>query len=178
MKTCTKCGITKPLIDYYYRKDSNTYRNECKECIKHAKALREAQPGVKEERARKERERRLNHKDRINETLRKQRSTYLKDKVLIQSKNNCFKRKSKLKDGITTSELIAWQSEQVPTCVYCGTTKLLSIDHIVPLSKNGTHTADNLVLACKSCNSSKNNNSLIYWLATKTQLTEVKDKKP
>lgn len=34
MKRCRLCGIEKPLTDFYFRKDSGHYRNECKECIK------------------------------------------------------------------------------------------------------------------------------------------------
>ena len=178
MKICTKCNQQKELSEFYFRSDTQTHRNECKDCTKAAKAIRESAPGVKELRARKERERRILHKERINETLRNQRSTYLKVNVLLQSKNAHAKRRSKLKDGITTKELISWQSEQVPICVYCGSTEPLTIDHVTPLSKGGTHTIDNLALACKSCNSSKNSNNLIYWLATKQQLVEVEDKKP
>ena len=31
-KICTKCGIEKPLSEFYFRKDNNKYRNECKKC--------------------------------------------------------------------------------------------------------------------------------------------------
>lgn len=34
MKTCTKCGLIKNLSEYYFRKDANKYRPECKECWK------------------------------------------------------------------------------------------------------------------------------------------------
>lgn len=38
-------------------------------------------------------------------------------------------------------------------CAYCGRkVKRLTKDHIVPLSKGGTHTVNNIVPACKSCN--------------------------
>lgn len=41
-------------------------------------------------------------------------------------------------------------------CVYCGQhTKRLTMDHVIPLSKGGEHTARNIVPACKSCNSKK-----------------------
>lgn len=41
-------------------------------------------------------------------------------------------------------------------CVYCGTKKAsLTQDHIQPLSKGGSHTLNNIVPACKSCNSRK-----------------------
>ncbi|MGG6263286.1 HNH endonuclease [Leptolyngbya sp. AN03gr2] len=41
------------------------------------------------------------------------------------------------------------------TCQYCGTTKHLTIDHVIPRSKGGTHTWDNVVAACARCNSAK-----------------------
>jgi 5-methylcytosine-specific restriction endonuclease McrA len=41
------------------------------------------------------------------------------------------------------------------TCQYCGSTKHLTLDHIVPRSKGGTHTWDNVVAACSSCNAKK-----------------------
>lgn len=41
------------------------------------------------------------------------------------------------------------------TCQYCGSTKHLTIDHVIPRSKGGTHTWDNVVAACSTCNSAK-----------------------
>lgn len=41
------------------------------------------------------------------------------------------------------------------TCQYCGSTRRLTIDHVVPRSKGGTHTWDNVVAACERCNSAK-----------------------
>jgi 5-methylcytosine-specific restriction endonuclease McrA len=40
-------------------------------------------------------------------------------------------------------------------CQYCGSTKHLTLDHIIPRSKGGTHTWDNVVTACAPCNSTK-----------------------
>jgi 5-methylcytosine-specific restriction endonuclease McrA len=41
------------------------------------------------------------------------------------------------------------------TCQYCGSSKHLTIDHILPRSRGGSHTWDNVVIACESCNGSK-----------------------
>jgi 5-methylcytosine-specific restriction endonuclease McrA len=41
------------------------------------------------------------------------------------------------------------------TCQYCGSTKRLTLDHVIPRSKGGTHTWDNVVTACEKCNSAK-----------------------
>lgn len=41
------------------------------------------------------------------------------------------------------------------TCQYCGNTKRLTLDHVIPRSRGGTHTWDNVVTACETCNSRK-----------------------
>lgn len=40
-------------------------------------------------------------------------------------------------------------------CVYCGSCKNLTIDHVIPQSKGGKDSWDNLVTACRSCNAEK-----------------------
>ncbi len=57
-------------------------------------------------------------------------------KGVVMSRHNIFKR-----DG--------------GKCQYCGTSKELTIDHVVPRSKGGKSTWTNLVTACKKCNSRK-----------------------
>lgn len=41
------------------------------------------------------------------------------------------------------------------TCQYCGSKKQLTLDHVIPRSKGGKHTWDNVVIACERCNSYK-----------------------
>jgi 5-methylcytosine-specific restriction endonuclease McrA len=41
------------------------------------------------------------------------------------------------------------------TCQYCGSTRHLTIDHVLPRSKGGAHTWDNVVSACAKCNARK-----------------------
>ena len=45
-------------------------------------------------------------------------------------------------------------------CQYCGSTKHLTLDHVIPRSKGGTHTWDNVVTACQRCNSNKSDRLL------------------
>ncbi len=40
-------------------------------------------------------------------------------------------------------------------CQYCGSSRQLTIDHVIPRSKGGTHTWDNVAIACKTCNHKK-----------------------
>jgi hypothetical protein len=52
-------------------------------------------------------------------------------------------------------------------CEYCGSTDNLSWDHLIPRSKNGSDIADNHVLACKKCNSSKGSKGIYEWYGLK-----------
>jgi 5-methylcytosine-specific restriction endonuclease McrA len=46
------------------------------------------------------------------------------------------------------------------SCQYCGATKGLTLDHVIPRSKGGQHTWDNVVTACGRCNGQKGNRFL------------------
>jgi 5-methylcytosine-specific restriction endonuclease McrA len=48
-------------------------------------------------------------------------------------------------------------------CCYCGRERILEQDHFIPLSKGGAYTFNNIVPACKSCNSGKRNNDFFEW---------------
>ena len=48
-------------------------------------------------------------------------------------------------------------------CVYCGDMGRLSVDHIIARVLGGSDDGANLVLACRSCNSSKGDLDLIEW---------------
>jgi len=43
------------------------------------------------------------------------------------------------------------------SCVLCGATEDLTLDHIHPWSKGGPDTYENLRVLCRSCNSRKSN---------------------
>jgi len=49
-------------------------------------------------------------------------------------------------------------------CSYCGSTKNLALDHIFPKKLGGEDSGDNLIYACKSCNSSKGKKDLMTWM--------------
>ena len=54
------------------------------------------------------------------------------------------------------------------TCVYCGATEDLTLDHVIPLAGGGAHSEDNLVVACRRCNSSKQATPLAEWQKTES----------
>jgi 5-methylcytosine-specific restriction endonuclease McrA len=42
-------------------------------------------------------------------------------------------------------------------CVYCGSKENLTVDHVIPRSRGGKTTWDNVVTACHPCNNKKDN---------------------
>lgn len=56
------------------------------------------------------------------------------------------------------------------TCVYCGATDALSLDHLIPRLRGGEDAADNLVTACRPCNSSKGGRDVLEWTALGEEL--------
>ncbi len=52
-------------------------------------------------------------------------------------------------------------------CHYCGGAERLTMDHLIPKLRGGSDSADNLVWACRSCNSSKGGRDMLEWMAVK-----------
>ena len=52
-------------------------------------------------------------------------------------------------------------------CYYCGHRDKLTVDHLVPLVRGGPDEADNLIWACRSCNSSKHGRDMLVWANSK-----------
>ena len=56
---------------------------------------------------------------------------------------------------VTTKELSEIKKSAKGICFYCKRAKPLTFDHVIPLSKHGSHTKENIVMACFPCNFSK-----------------------
>ncbi|WP_062209963.1 HNH endonuclease [Demequina oxidasica] len=56
-------------------------------------------------------------------------------------------------------------------CAYCGAgpteAAVLQRDCVLPISRGGRYTVDNVVPACRSCNASKCNEEVTHWLRRK-----------
>lgn len=77
------------------------------------------------------------------------------------NKRNCARRLALLRSAKGTYTSHEWESLKRHynyTCLCCGKSEpeiKLTVDHIVPLSKRGTNTIDNIQPLCFSCNSRK-----------------------
>ena len=63
---------------------------------------------------------------------------------------------------IFDDEKVKLQTGQI--CNYCGSNEKLALDHIFPQKYGGKDDAENLVFACKTCNSSKGKKDLMEWM--------------
>ncbi len=68
---------------------------------------------------------------------------------------------------IFDDEKIKLQTGQI--CNYCGSTEKLALDHIFPQKYGGQDNAENLIFACRTCNSSKGKKDLVEWMIFRGQ---------
>jgi len=107
---------------------------------------------------------RLKYHDRewYKKMIKTSLAKYMKsDKRKAVKSRNESKRRAQRRAGklivptLTAEEWNVIKKRYKNRCVYCGQEKPLTRDHIIPLSKGGYHTKDNIVPACLSCNSRK-----------------------
>lgn len=80
--------------------------------------------------------------------------------------------RAKLYKGLLTGEMnvkTLFDDEKIKLsigtrCNYCNSTDQLALDHILPQKLGGKDNGDNLVYACKTCNSSKGKKDLMEWM--------------
>lgn len=115
----------------------------------------------------------LRAQDRAAYDREYQRQRYLRDKDKMRARNRAWREKNQialaalkeLRQGRVASngrcDLTPCQWAHVLAefdyrCAYCNVRGgQLTIDHMLPLSRAGEHTAENVVPACRSCNSRK-----------------------
>jgi len=177
-RLCSKCSKIKSLFEF-----SKSKRRQCKSCYNaHSKARREANL---EQYKKKQRERYQNNKVEIRQKFRevyypkygdKQREwqrTYIKenrDRIALRNSNYRRNNRERCREycrrydarkvnatiGKVSYEEVVKKANGI--CYLCGWIVLpeeMSIDHVIPLSRGGAHSQDNLEMTHKNCNSSK-----------------------
>jgi|688.fasta_scaffold182956_2 5-methylcytosine-specific restriction endonuclease McrA len=114
-----------------------------------------ASPAENRERYRKEREHRLEYSKQ-----------YQKDNPHVPKRAK-RKRKSRMAGvGVLHISAKDWNrlvARHHGKCFYCGASGRMSMDHVVPISRDGRHSIGNVLPACITCNSSKRNRTIMEW---------------
>jgi hypothetical protein len=174
-KTCSKCQEVKPLTDFYnHRPGKFGVSSRCKKCLKKkSKEWRKNNPEKRKEykaqydRNNSEKIKEYNKKwhennpERVREIDRKYRKN---NPEKDNSKNS--KRKALIRNSIVENvDLLQLYKNHKYICGICGkkidkklrwpNLNSISHDHIIPLSKGGSHTYYNIQPAHLGCNISK-----------------------
>jgi len=138
------------------------------------KAWRDANPGKSRETARnsywRNWDKRKQLRDQRREELRERNKNWRRanlEKDAAKSRRHYAKKRGAtgshtLEEFLEVCEQYSWR------CFYCGCQldrSTVTEDHVVPVSEGGTDNIDNIVPACRSCNSRKGDKSLEEFLA-------------
>lgn len=183
MKTCNKCGDTKPLDQFDKSRDK--HKPQCKDCRRAYD--RQYHQANAEQRAARARAWNAAHPDRIRQRVRarnarsdvqernrelarqryaanpEQHRAYQRDwqhahngAKQIASLRLRLKRLGRGDESVFTVE--EWNdlcARHNNRCAACQVEGPLTVDHIVPVSRMGASTIDNIQPLCRSCNNRK-----------------------
>lgn len=97
-----------------------------------------------------------------------------REKILFYNKRRYMLSKN-IPDSISMSAFLSHRA-LYDRCVYCNK-KMdnLTADHVVPITRGGNHSIENITFACRGCNSQKSNKSLLSFLIYRKGLWEVQN---
>jgi len=169
-KTCKDCGTQFPATAEFFYGNGTGLLPRCKTCHK-AYCTRWYQQNpdrAKVLRNRATKKYKAKHPDRIAKSRSKpeykqRKSEWSKkdrkenpEKHKALDANNRFLRKSRLAGtpGRLSASIVKKQLQlQDGKCWWCGCALIeYHVDHVIPISKGGTNTPQNIVCACPSCN--------------------------
>ena len=154
----------------YYIKNKDyfkTYRQENKEIIKikyliyYKNNFKDYYNKNKESFSRRRKKYYDSHKEQ-DYYYHKQYRLKNRDKVLSWL-NNYKAKKKELPHTFTPKQWEHVKNYFNYRCAYCGEELPLEQEHFIALSKGGGYTEDNIICACRSCNSSKGNKVFEEW---------------
>lgn len=183
-KICSNCKQSKEFPDNFYRdkKCRDGHKPYCKRWRAANRERTNEKPRIRTDQMRKrEREYRRKYlaKRRANDPkyrawkAQKDREYRQTPKGKARMLRNKARRKQKGgRHKITGSQWKRIMHKSGSRCVYCGTKEKLTADHFIPLAKGGSTEEHNIVIACLSCNSSKQDKMPERWCSAE-QLSRV-----
>jgi len=152
-KICSVCKINQKVNNFYKVSGTEKVRSNCKTCFKDYNLKNKERKKVYDFEYRqinKKRIAQVSHKYHVSNRERARDASHRRRSIKMN--NGSFK--------IYKKELFKIYNSP---CFYCGSLNKITIDHIVPISRGGTHSIGNLVAACAFCNGSKSSKFLVEW---------------
>ena len=155
MKICSKCQVEKPLADFSPNKNyRDGFTTWCKEC--HRSYNREHYQANREKKRSQHHAWYLANTDKVKASTRDRREA--NPEVFREYIRQYRARQLQAPvNDFTVEQWLEICAAHDWKCHYCGARceEFLEVEHVVPLSKGGSHTASNIVPACMPCNRSK-----------------------
>lgn len=124
-----------------------------------AEALLSKQRRYREENSKRiranERRRREENPDKVSRSQQRWRKENAPLLAAHAANRRARKAAATIGNPVAIKERVAAIYEEA--CVWCGATDNIHVDHIIPLSKGGAHSVENLQALCSSCNQKKGN---------------------
>ena len=169
MRVCTDCGAVLPAtFEFFSRARYPNLRGDCRNCHREKNNARAAtkreekrlydmayREAHQEELAAKKARYYCEHPDEIRAKAKAWRAVNY-----IRHRASAHRRRAMMcgeRGTYKPSDVRDQYERQRGRCYYCDARvgSDYHIDHVVPLARGGSNTADNLVVACPSCNLSK-----------------------
>ena len=154
LKWCSSCHEVKSITDFH--KNGHTIRSFCKTCENVRSMQNKEATGYY---TRPEVRKRRNEDSRLCK-----RAKYTFDEECRAAELlRCRIRRTKEGGTLNPQD---WQRACEAfdfSCAYCGAGTKLTMEHIVPVAKGGRTIKSNIIPACQSCNSSKQDKDMIEW---------------
>ena len=160
VKTCPKCGESKPLSEFNKNKSrKDGHGGYCRPCAYDAiKAYKKANPEKVAARAWNK-----NHLENRRAAWNKWAKANPEDRrVRIQQY-----RARKVNNGVNLVTSTETANIVAQPCAACGVAGPSTVDHIIPIARGGAHTIGNLMSLCGRCNSSKRDMLYTEWKYSK-----------
>lgn len=151
-KVCSRCREELPIAEFHRGTGSGQRQNYCKTCMKAKARARLSRPEVAEANRQRAREWGRANRPRQAEGRRRHRSRHPEAQRLYTARLRA--RRAGVASTLTVQEWQEIVGRFEARCAYCPA-PFETIDHVVPLTKGGANEASNVVPACKSCNSAK-----------------------
>lgn len=192
MKVCSKCKELKPKSEFGPRASSaDGLRGQCRICmnargriafLNNIEVRRQKAKDYYD--ANKQKTIEYQHEyylSRRDELLDRQKEYFINNREKVKAYKDAYYEKNQpeliaqhhIEKAIKRGLIADFTGEQWRNalahfdfaCAYCGESDCGRIEqeHVIPLSKGGHYTANNIIPSCKSCNSSKHSRDFEHW---------------